>query len=93
MEFQSSMIGLIIIIISWILQLIYSKKGEIRKRFIIFYGLGTAVLVIFNMINNDKVTGILNLFILGLVCAVLIKVSKIQLDKIESKNKIKKKRR
>lgn len=91
MEFQSSLIGLSLIIISWILLLIYMGNGILRKRFLIMYALGTAFLIIDSLIYDNILVGIFNLIILGLACSVLIKLGK-KIKPVKNKN-IKKKRK
>lgn len=100
MEFQFTSIGTLIglgaIIVAWISQFISMKRGEVKKRFLILYAVGTAILVIDNLFFIDNINilvGIFNLIILGVICAVIIKVSKVQLDRIESYKKPIKKRK
>jgi hypothetical protein len=92
MEFQSSLLGLAIIIVAWILLLIYSKNGKLRYRFLIMYSIGTALLVIDSLINSDILVAIFNLIILGLACAVSIKISKAKKEDIKPIRKKSRKR-
>lgn len=73
-------IGLVLIAIAWLLQIISSWKGkrDIRKRTLIFYNLGVAVLVInsvFIIGTIDSIT-VLNFVTLVLASILLIKISK-----------------
>lgn len=74
-----SAIGLTLIIIGWLLQVMHSWKGrrELRKRTLIFYNLGVAVLII----NSIFVVGVfdsiayLNVIALVITSILLIKIS------------------
>lgn len=76
-KMESSIIGLTVIIIAWILQLIYSWKGKdsLSKNFLVIYAIGTALLIIDCYLNSLKWTGIFNTIILMFSLIVLIKVS------------------
>ena len=73
-------IGLILISIGWILQIVYSWGGrrEIRKRTLIFYSLGVAVLVINSIFIAEVIDSIavLNFVSLVLVSILLMRISK-----------------
>ena len=77
MIFQSSaLIGLSIIIIAWLIQLAYSWKGnrEIKKRVLIVYAIGVALLVIDGYMTNVPDVAIFNLVSLILVMTLLIRI-------------------
>ncbi|MBR9703965.1 hypothetical protein GOV12_01010 [Candidatus Pacearchaeota archaeon] len=99
MVFQSSYIGLVLIMIAWLLQLYYAKKDRIKKRFIILYVLGTAWIVIDSLIYDNVTVAIFNIIILALACFVLIKVGHYQISnkkngaKKTKKKKVSKKKR
>ena len=71
----STIIGLSVIIIAWVVQLVYSWKGkkEIQTNFIIIYALGTGLLIIDCYLNDLRWTGIFNTIILMISLIVLIK--------------------
>jgi hypothetical protein len=91
-------IGLILICIGWLLQIIHSWNGrrEIRKRTLIFYNLGVAVLIINSVLVVKTMDSIVVLNFLSLVLGsiLLMRVSRNEIK--EEKNKAarrKKKRR
>lgn len=73
-------IGIILICIGWLLQIIHSWNGrrEIRKRTLIFYNLGVAVLIINSalVIRTIDSTTILNFVSLVLASILLMRVSR-----------------
>jgi uncharacterized membrane protein YfcA len=72
-------IGLILISIGWILQIVCSWNGkkELRKRTLIFYGLGVAILIINGIFIGGTIDAIvvLNIVTLVLACILLIRIS------------------
>ena len=90
-------IGLILIIIAWILQLIYSWNGkrEIRKRTLIFYNLGVAIIVLnsFFFLKVIDMIAVLNLIALIMGSLLLIKIGKSELKEEKTKRTIKRKKR
>lgn len=96
MIFQSSaLIGLSVIIIAWIIQLAYSWKGnrEMKKRFLIIYAIGIALLVIDGYINDTKDVAIFNLISLILVMALLIRLSPKRSGSVTKARPVKRRRR
>ena len=81
-------IGLILIIIGWIMQIIYSWNGkrELRKRTLTFYNLGVAVLIINSVFIVGTIDSIvvLNFVTLVLASILLMRVSKSEVK--EGKN-------
>ncbi len=73
---DSALIGLGVIIIAWIIQLAYSWKGnrEIRKSFLILYGIGTALLIIDSYLIDKSDVAVFNLIILLLTMCILIMI-------------------
>lgn len=86
---ESAIFGLGVIIISWLLQLIYSWKGrkDIQNKFLVIYSLGTALLVIDCYLNDLKWTGIFNTIVLMMSLITLIKVSSKNNGKVVKKSK------
>jgi len=90
-------IGLILISIGWLLQIIHSWSGrrEIRKRTLICYGLGVAILII-NGAFSGSIDAVfyLNIVTLVLACVLLMRVSKSEVaqDKTKRNSRRKKKR-
>jgi hypothetical protein len=75
---NSEILGISVIIVAWILQLASSWNGskEIKKRFIILYAVGSALLVIDGQwINEDSAIAFVNVLCMLLACLVLIKIS------------------
>jgi hypothetical protein len=89
---ESQIIGIMIIIVAWILQLIHSWNGktEIKKRFLILYAVGTAVVIILASKDNIKSVAFFNMIAMILSCLVLIRVSNL---KKQEKAATKKKKR
>lgn len=89
-------IGLILISIGWLLQIIHSWKGrrEIRKRTLIFYNLGVAVLIINSVfvVGTIDSIAVLNIVILVLTSILLIKISKSEVKEGSRAARRKKKR-
>jgi hypothetical protein len=85
-------VGLIVICIGWLLQIIHSWNGrrEIRKRTLIFYNLGVAILIInyvFVIKTTDAfITAFFCFIVLILSSLLLMRVSKSEV--IENNNKI-----
>jgi len=75
-----AVIGLVIISIGWLLQIIYSWDGKrkIRKRTLIFYNIGVAVLIIHSVFVLKVIDSIaiLNIITIVLVSILLIRISK-----------------
>lgn len=89
-EFESATIGLSFIIIAWILQLICSWKGErkIKKRFLIFYNLGIAWLVIDSfLIKGYMGTGIFYVIILIFSLAVFTRIGSVKNPVVRKKKR------
>jgi len=112
MNFDSTLvgpiIGLVLIAIGWLLQLAssWSGKRELRKRFIIFYIIGVAVLIIDSFMKGDNISAFFNLVTLILAGIVLAKIGKSdefrtrktkkkigRSDEVKTRNTKKKKRR
>lgn len=77
MAINFSIIGLIIIIIAWALQLLYIWQGgrKINKLLLVGYILGLILLIYDGFKNNIILTSILNLIILILILLILFKIS------------------
>jgi hypothetical protein len=71
-----ALIGLVILVIGWIVQLVYSWKGkkEIQPWFIILYGWGVILLVIDGFVNKLTDLAILNLVSLIVSGLVLVRI-------------------
>ncbi|MFA5856796.1 MAG: hypothetical protein WC867_05530 [Candidatus Pacearchaeota archaeon] len=74
---ESQIIGIMIIIVGWILQLIHSWNGtkEIKKRFLILYAVGSAIVIILTSKENLKSVAFFNMIAMILSCLVLIRIS------------------
>ena len=90
---ESAIIGLSVIIIGWIIQLMNSWNGdrEIKKRFLILYGVGAALLIIDAYINQLTYTAFFNLVVLVLVMATLIRIGSVRSKSYVSRSAKKKK--
>lgn len=68
-------IGLVVIIVSWLVQLNHSWKGrkEIQPAFLVLQALGIFLLVISNFANGEAFLGFLNLITCGGAIRVYIK--------------------
>lgn len=98
MIFQSSaLIGLGVIIIAWIIQLAYSWKGnsQIKKRFLIIYAIGVALLIIDSYVNDSYLTdvAVFNLISLILAMIVLIRIGSKKSGTSTKSRSVKKRRR
>ncbi|MDD5331360.1 MAG: hypothetical protein PHE43_00875 [Candidatus Nanoarchaeia archaeon] len=73
---ELSLIGLIVLVLGWIIQLIHSWKNnhEIRQWFLIFYMVGVGLLVIDGFQNNLKELAILNLVSLIVAGLILLRL-------------------
>lgn len=89
-------IGLILISIGWLLQIMHSWNGrrEIRKRTLIFYNLGVAVLIINSVFVVKALDSIavLNFVTLVLASILLMRVSKSEVKENSRTARRKKKR-
>jgi hypothetical protein len=74
---ENAVFGLSVLTLGWIIQLIYSWSGrtEIKKRFLILYGLGVALLVIDSYIVGTMYTMTVNFITLVVVMLLLIRIS------------------
>jgi len=89
-------IGLIIISIGWLLQIIHSWNGrrEIRKRTLICYGLGVAVLIINGAFGGGiNAVFVLNIVTLILACILLMRISKSEVNEAKSQRSARRKRK
>ena len=70
--------GLILLIIAWLLQLVQVAKGkkEISRNFMAVYGFGIVAIVIDGLMQNLILAPILNLLVLIVILAIMIKVLK-----------------
>ena len=91
---ESAVLGLSVLTLGWIIQLIYSWNGktEIKKRFLISYGLGTALLVIDSYISEMMYTMTVNFICLVVVMLVLMRVSPRKATAVRSRSKVKRRR-
>jgi len=91
---ENAVMGLTVLTLGWIIQLIYSWSGktEIKKRFLILYGLGTALLVIDSYVNQMMYTMTVNFICLVAVMLVLIKISSKKSSSVGVKAKVKRRR-
>ena len=71
-------LGLAVIVISWFLQYlsVTPKKQDFSPLFLVFYSLGTAVLVWISYISGSPLTALLNLGAFILPVVILLKLSK-----------------
>jgi heme A synthase len=91
---ESAVLGLSVLTLGWIIQLIYSWSGrtEIKKRFLILYGLGTALLVIDSYMGGLMYTMTVNFICLVVVMLILMKVNPAKAKPVKVKAKIKRRR-
>lgn len=91
---ESAVLGLSILTLGWIIQLIYSWNGgtEIKKRFLVLYGLGTALLVIDSYVTGMMYTMTVNFICLVVVMLVLMRVSPKKEASVRARAKVKKRR-
>ena len=72
-----SILGLVLIIAGWLIQFYHMKKSkEIRKEFVITYGIGVLMLVIDGFRNGILILALLNLVSLVVAALVLEKIKK-----------------
>jgi hypothetical protein len=91
---ESAVLGLSVLTLGWIIQLIYSWNGktEIKKRFLILYGLGVALLVIDSYINELMYTMTVDFICLVVVMLVLIRISPRKARPARAKSRVKRRR-
>ncbi|MFA5259446.1 MAG: hypothetical protein WC979_08465 [Candidatus Pacearchaeota archaeon] len=91
---ESAVLGFSILTLGWIIQLIYSWNGktEIKKRFLILYGLGIALLVIDSYITEMMYTMTVNFICLVVVMLLLIRLNPTKTKPVKVKAKIKRRR-
>jgi CDP-diglyceride synthetase len=90
---ESSIIGLSIVILAWMIQAAYSWRGkkEVQKSFIIIYILGISLSMIDAYINDLLDVAFFNVIILVLTCLVFIRTG-VKSESIAKNTKTKKKR-
>jgi hypothetical protein len=89
MLIETSLVGLSVILIAWILQLTFSWNGNrnLGKNFLVIYMLGTALLVIDGYMNNLVLIPIVNFLTIIASAIVLIKISNKKGQVINNKTK------
>jgi len=68
-------LGLLLLIVGWLLQLVYLKKGkkEISRNFLAVYGFGIIAIVFDGLMGGLIIAPILNLLVLLVIIVVMIK--------------------